>query len=263
MFSQGCPAGSSPAVAPAALDPAQVAGAVDRYMALREFRARLYGCLTARADALFDLCDAILCADHAVTSLVQLSLVPEFRRGHGALYDALAAGQVDEEALAALLTGTLPQLVDGPEALAWVARTTRSTTACWSRPSRRYRPRRPRRSGRRARGGGGCGSRSTPPLIPAPMPSARRAAVMSITMPAAATAPARPSRAGSTSSPPRWGTCAPRGPRWSTSSAPPPPPGRSRPPGRSATCCAACTRPGTTAAARRWSSWTPGTAPPR
>ena len=120
MFSQGCPAGSSPAVAPAALDPAHVAGAADRYMALREFRARLYGCLTARADALFDLCDAILCADHAVTSLVQLSLVPEFRRGHGALYDALAAGQVDEEALAALLTGTLPQLVDGPEALAWV-----------------------------------------------------------------------------------------------------------------------------------------------
>ena len=89
-------------------------------MTLREFRARLYGCLTARADALFDLCDAISCADHAVTSLVQLSLVPEFRRGHGALYDALAAGQVDEEALAALLTGTLPQLVDGPEALAWV-----------------------------------------------------------------------------------------------------------------------------------------------
>ncbi len=121
MFSQGCPAGSSPAVAPAALDPAQVAGAVDRYLALREFRARLYGCLTARADALFELCDAILCADHAVTSLVQLSLVPEFRRGHGALYDALAAGQVDEQALAALLTGTLPQLADGPEALAWVS----------------------------------------------------------------------------------------------------------------------------------------------
>src|SRR5947199_3206777 len=120
MFSQGCPAGSSPAVASAALDPAQVAGAVDRYMALREFRARLYGCLTARADALFKLCDAILCADHAVTSLAELSLVPAFRRGHGALYDALAAGQVDEEALAALLAGTLPQLVDGEEAMAWV-----------------------------------------------------------------------------------------------------------------------------------------------
>src|SRR6266566_3702223 len=121
MFSQGCPAGSSPAVAPATPDPAQVAGAVDRYMALREFRARLYGCLTARADALFELCDAVLCADHAVTSLARLSLVPEFRRGHGALYDALAAGRSDEEALGALLTQTLPALVDGDEGRAWVA----------------------------------------------------------------------------------------------------------------------------------------------
>jgi len=94
-----------PLLAPAAPDPGQVAGAVAGYLALREFRARLYRCLTARADALFELCDAILCADHAVTSLVQLSLVPEFRRGHGALYDALA--------------GALPQLIDGPEALTW------------------------------------------------------------------------------------------------------------------------------------------------
>src|SRR5256884_1567928 len=120
MFSRDCLAGGSPAVTPAVPDPAQVTGAVDRYMALREFRARLYGCLTARADALFELCDAILCADHAVTSLAELSLVPAFRRGHGALYDALAAGQVDEEAFAALLAGTLPQLVDGEEAMAWV-----------------------------------------------------------------------------------------------------------------------------------------------
>jgi DDE superfamily endonuclease len=110
-----------PLMTPAAPDPGQVADAVAGYLMLREFRARLYRCLTVRADALFELCDAILCADHAVTSLVQLSLVPEFRRGHGALYDALAAGQVDEEALAALLTGTLPQLVDGPEALSWVS----------------------------------------------------------------------------------------------------------------------------------------------
>jgi hypothetical protein len=103
---------------------AQVADAVAQYRgyrALREFRARLYGCLTARADACFELVDAVLCADHAVTSLVQLSLVPQFRRGHGALYDALASGQIDEEAFAALLTGTLPQLVDGDEGRAWVA----------------------------------------------------------------------------------------------------------------------------------------------
>src|SRR5580700_5572587 len=115
MFSQDCPAGSSAAVMPAAPDPAQVAGAVGRYMALREFRAGLYRCLTARADALFELCDAVLCADHAVTSLVQLSLVPAFRRGHGALYDSLAAGRIDEEAFAGLLTATLPPLADGEE----------------------------------------------------------------------------------------------------------------------------------------------------
>jgi DDE superfamily endonuclease len=107
--------------APRPPDAAQVADAVARFLALREFRARLYGCLTARADALFELCDAILCADHAVTSLVQLSLVPEFRRGHGALYDALAAGRIDEEAFAGLLTATLPQLADGAAARGWIA----------------------------------------------------------------------------------------------------------------------------------------------
>jgi hypothetical protein len=64
-------------------DAAQVADEVARYRVLREFRARLYGCLTARADACFELVDAVLCADHAVTSLVQLSLVPQFRRGPG------------------------------------------------------------------------------------------------------------------------------------------------------------------------------------
>jgi DDE superfamily endonuclease len=105
-------------------DPAQVADAIARYRAyqgLREFRARLYECLTARPDACFELCDAILCADHAVTSLVQLSLVPQFRRGHGALYAALAGGEIDGEKLAALLTGTLPQLIDGEQGSAWVA----------------------------------------------------------------------------------------------------------------------------------------------
>jgi hypothetical protein len=104
--------------------PEQLADAVARYQAyqaLREFRGGLYACLTARADALFELCDAILCADHAVTSLVQLSLAPEFRRGHGALYDALAAGRIDGEKLAALLTGTLPRLVDGDKGETWVA----------------------------------------------------------------------------------------------------------------------------------------------
>jgi len=102
-------------MAPAAPDPGHVADAAAGYLALREFREGLYRCLTARPDALFELCDAILCADHAVTSLVQLSLVPAFRRGHGALYDALAAGRIGEEKLAALLAATLPPLADGQE----------------------------------------------------------------------------------------------------------------------------------------------------
>lgn len=48
------------------------------------FRQQLYGSLTARADALFELADAVLCADGPVTSLVALTLTAEHRRGHGA-----------------------------------------------------------------------------------------------------------------------------------------------------------------------------------
>ena len=105
-------------------DPAVFAGAVARYRALerlRSFRQSLYECLDARADALFELADAVLCADHAVASLVQLSLEPEFTRGHGALYDALAAGRIDDEKLFSLLAAELPQAVDGPQARAWIA----------------------------------------------------------------------------------------------------------------------------------------------
>ena len=110
-----------PLLAPASLGPAQLAGAVDRFLALREFRSELYACLTSRADALFELADAVLCADHAVTSLVQLCLEPEFTRGHGALYDALAAGRIDDEKLFSLLASELPQAVDGPAAREWIA----------------------------------------------------------------------------------------------------------------------------------------------
>src|SRR6516225_1744110 len=110
-----------PLLAPASPGPAQLAAAVDRFPALREFRSRLDACLTSRADALFELADAVLCADHAVTSLVQLCLEPEFTRGHGALHDALPAGRIDDEKLFFLLASELPQAVDGPEALAWIA----------------------------------------------------------------------------------------------------------------------------------------------
>ncbi|MEU3957854.1 transposase [Streptomyces achromogenes] len=50
------------------------------------FRSELYACLTARCDALFELCDALLCLDGPVRTLVGLALAPEHRRGHGALH---------------------------------------------------------------------------------------------------------------------------------------------------------------------------------
>ena len=51
---------------------------------LSGFRQEFYRCLPARADALFELVEAVLCADGPVRSLVELSLAPEHRRGHGA-----------------------------------------------------------------------------------------------------------------------------------------------------------------------------------
>ena len=72
------------------------AEAADR---LRAFRGELYGCLGRRADELFELTDALLCADGPVSTLVGLCLAPEHRRGHGALYDAVNVGSVDVERL--------------------------------------------------------------------------------------------------------------------------------------------------------------------
>jgi hypothetical protein len=63
------------------------------------FRRAFYGSLTLRADALFELTDAVLCADGPVTTLVGLSLTAEHRRGHGALYDGLGSGRVQLDRL--------------------------------------------------------------------------------------------------------------------------------------------------------------------
>jgi hypothetical protein len=74
---------------------------------LGQFRAELHACCTRRADALFDLADALLCAP-AVPSVAQLSLEPAHRRGWGSAYDALASGRIDTERLRDLLAGCLP-----------------------------------------------------------------------------------------------------------------------------------------------------------
>jgi hypothetical protein len=73
---------------------------------LAGFRGELYRCLGKRRDALFELADAVLCRPERVHLLAELSLEPECRRGHGAVYDAVNAGQVHgarlRRALAAL-----------------------------------------------------------------------------------------------------------------------------------------------------------------
>jgi hypothetical protein len=54
--------------------------------AIHCFRHSLYECLHHRADALFELTDAILSADAAVPSPVHLSLQPAHRGGWGSYY---------------------------------------------------------------------------------------------------------------------------------------------------------------------------------
>ena len=78
--------------------------------ALRAFRVDLYGCFGHRADALFELADALL-ASAAAASLPHLSLHAVHRRGWGSTYAALAAGEVDEEALRAAMAAR--PLTDG------------------------------------------------------------------------------------------------------------------------------------------------------
>jgi len=86
---------------------------------LAGFRAEFHRCLTRRGDALFCLADAVLCGPGRVSDLARLSLVPEFGRGHGALYDALNAGRVDFARLRRALAGLpLPAWPDGRVRLA-------------------------------------------------------------------------------------------------------------------------------------------------
>ncbi len=81
---------------------------------LAGFRQKLYRCFTARADALFEVADAVLCADGPVKTLAGLSLAPEHRRGHGALYDAVNHGGMNIGRLRRSLAGLpLPRAADG------------------------------------------------------------------------------------------------------------------------------------------------------
>jgi len=95
---------------------------------LTGFRQGWYECLTARADAVFALSDALACRPGPVESVPGLSLEPEFGRGHGALYDGLTSGRVDENALRALLLGTV---APGRDGVTWFA----GDVSGWARPA--------------------------------------------------------------------------------------------------------------------------------
>jgi hypothetical protein len=74
---------------------------------LDAFRTELHACYIRRADALFELGDALLCAE-AVSSLPHLSLEPVHQRGWGSVYAALVRGHIDAERLGDLLVSSLP-----------------------------------------------------------------------------------------------------------------------------------------------------------
>lgn len=83
------------------------------------FRNELYSCLSVRGDELFELADAVLCAPGAVHSAVELTLLPEHRRGHGAMYDGINQGRIEADRLRQVLAGLpLPRFPDGRLVLA-------------------------------------------------------------------------------------------------------------------------------------------------
>lgn len=87
----------------------QQPGGRDAFAELSRFRTAFYGCLSARADAFFELADTLLCADGPTRTPVELSLLAEHQRGYGSLYGALNHGRLDADALRDLLI-SLPLL---------------------------------------------------------------------------------------------------------------------------------------------------------
>ena len=103
---------------------------------LAAFRGELYRCLAKRPDALFEVCDAVLCRPERVHMLAELSLEPECRRGHGAMYDAVNHGEVQVARLRRALAGLpMPAWDDGRIRLA-------ADVSNWLRPDAETSPER-------------------------------------------------------------------------------------------------------------------------
>ena len=73
--------------------------AVEPLSTLSRFRSEFHTALTKRPDAIFEVCEALVCSPNPVHHLAQLSLEPEHRRGHGSAYAALNQGGIDQDRL--------------------------------------------------------------------------------------------------------------------------------------------------------------------
>ncbi|MFF4934885.1 NF041680 family putative transposase [Streptomyces griseofuscus] len=91
----------------------------DAFAVASHFRDDFFDSLTVRGDTLFELTDALLCADGPVKTPVDFTLTAEHRRGHGAMYEALNGGNVDVPRLRQVLAGLpQPEAADGRLVLA-------------------------------------------------------------------------------------------------------------------------------------------------
>jgi hypothetical protein len=79
----------------------------EQFTNLSAFRQAAYGCLGQARDALFELADAVLVTP-TVDSFAALACAPVFRRRWPSLYEALADGRPDREALLRLYVQQMP-----------------------------------------------------------------------------------------------------------------------------------------------------------
>ncbi|GAA2576707.1 hypothetical protein GCM10010435_61060 [Winogradskya consettensis] len=86
---------------------------------LAEFREQLYRCMTPRADALFELTEALLCTDGPVKRWSGCHLPRSAGAATAPMYNALNHGRTDVEVLCRCLAGLpLPRAADGRLVLA-------------------------------------------------------------------------------------------------------------------------------------------------
>jgi hypothetical protein len=86
---------------------------------LRQFREEIYRCMKRGADAMFNVCDALLCESQA-QSLPELSFSAMFERKWPSVYGALSDGNIKVERAREVVVQTLLSLMRENEAV-WIA----------------------------------------------------------------------------------------------------------------------------------------------